>query len=310
MQRLDCSSADAGATRKAPRVNPSDGPHYVYHYTTSSALLPIAFDGGLHLGRLSEMNDPRESRDWEGISSRPILFEKLDEEIRRFKERIRIASFSAGAQDETETTKTSVHGYGKPTIWAHYADRHRGVCLAFDRHLVEAGLRRGLKETLDESGGLLRSRFVRYVENASDDVAYDSVQIPEGSELSDAVTSHYLRHFEDLFFTKHLDWRAENEWRWVIYDPADSAPRCIDMVGALVGVFLGADFDPSQFPSVRELIEALGADDVTMGKLAWDRLVPNLDHVHDIEGRLVIEPSMRARWGISARGTKPEDGRG
>lgn len=74
------------------------------------------------------------------------------------------------------------------TMWGHYADKHKGICLEFDAN----------------SEVFAQAVKVKYSNNIY------CIDINNSSDLSE---EHLLKHGYDLLFHKSVDWSYEREWR-------------------------------------------------------------------------------------------------
>lgn len=87
-----------------------------YHFTTIGSALKILKNKTLKVSRFNELNDPFE------LLSANIGDKSIRREIKSIRDNIidiqGIISFSKS--------------WRNPVQWAHYADRHKGVCLSFD----------------------------------------------------------------------------------------------------------------------------------------------------------------------------------
>ncbi|MGU6006337.1 DUF2971 domain-containing protein [Klebsiella pneumoniae] len=87
-----------------------------YHFTTIDSALKILSNETLKVSRFNELNDPFE------LLSANIGDKSIRRKIKRIRDNIidiqGIISFSKS--------------WRNPVQWAHYADRHKGICLSFD----------------------------------------------------------------------------------------------------------------------------------------------------------------------------------
>lgn len=99
----------------------------IYRFLPASSAIKSLLDRTLRASEISKLNDPYDSVPGILNAPKPSLENKeanrphrsIDEFIRTFtNQRIKLISFSKKATD--------------PVLWAHYADNHRGICLAFD----------------------------------------------------------------------------------------------------------------------------------------------------------------------------------
>lgn len=110
--------------------------------------------------------------------------------------------------------------YNIPKMWAHYADRNRGVCLKFDLDLL--GFRGRYKE-------MIYSDERQIFDFASQEID------------------------EDIwFFAKSTDWQEEQEIRYLIYPPKKENPKRIQRnfrypKDALKEIIFGSEWSEEQW---------------------------------------------------------------
>lgn len=121
-----------------------------------------------------------------------------------------------------------------PLIWAHYSDKHRGICLGFEIPDIK-----GDRETdiFD---------FVRYVDGP--------LSFPTGfPDLSHSQKDHIV---QDILFTKYSNWKYEQEIRsWSRLDDEENGIFFCDFGGTLglAEVIMGAKCVVSRKTIVRAL---------------------------------------------------------
>ncbi|MEJ7780908.1 MAG: DUF2971 domain-containing protein [Daejeonella sp.] len=119
-----------------------------------------------------------------------------------------------------------------PLLWAHYADKHRGVCLVFN-NTIRPRLKNNFEEFLKIDGRVMYQSFTKL--NYCTDII-------EG-----------LIH---LFAVKGKDWKYEKEHRYILYDCNtdyfDFAP------GFLTGVIFGMKVRNKEIHSFQKEVKQLG----------------------------------------------------
>ena len=241
---------------------PLDPNCWVFHYTTLGNARSIASTGSFRLGAMAAMNDPREYKATEPVTMRTSPSggpsrNDIDTAIRAFVDRrlqMRVASFTTDAAlgSPRSATRAAGRGYARPSLWAHYADCHRGVCLAFDR----AEFTRLVNATFGDNFANGEVEYVDGIDPADcsgildlDDVAHRGI---------DAVVGDHLRkHLGRLAFTKNADWSPEREWRCCVLDQLPSGHVEVGLLpGVVAGVVLGLDFPETGLNDVRDIADA------------------------------------------------------
>jgi len=81
---------------------------------------------------------------------------------------------------------------------------------------------------------------------------------------------HIRRHHRALFFEKALDWRDENEFRWVVAD-GGAASICLEFEDALVGIAFGETCPEDSIRACVRLARRVGID---FEQLKWKNSAP------------------------------------
>jgi hypothetical protein len=238
-----------------------NGPELLFHYTgLEAALEHILPTLKFRMGDYRKTNDPREAK-WNigfGVttSGQRNIFEIGDSawaEVDRVHSLMRMACFT---RDNRNAEYTELRGFGCMRMWAQYADRHRGVCLGFDK----ASLTHAFAVALEKTDRLIKGAVCYYVleekyrqdssELRARDIDGDSV---DAIGASMTITKHLREHQESLLFTKSRDWEDEKEYRWVYVAQDESDEVLISLGNSLRYVILGLDFPDPYLPSLFEL---------------------------------------------------------
>lgn len=197
-------------------------PEYIYHYTKASCASLILIFKRIKMSKIEETNDPRERlKYFEGISHCDDFRQnECIQLIEDFSNNYpTIACFSGDCKDKK--------GYNLPTMWAHYADNHKGVCLKINTR-----------------------KFLRENENLNCDfrwVKYLSTKDFNWFEISDKTSRDDI--LEKLFFSKRDDWSSENECRLFSLDGAEFC----SIANSVESIILGLDYESSSLPLIRLL---------------------------------------------------------
>ena len=223
---------------------------YVYHYTTlDTALCHILKNGTLKLNSFSNVNDPRENKSWNIVAcvraDLNLSLEQYDimsaEISKLIKGNVKVFCSSmdrASAVNQWQPEALLDRGFARPSMWQHYAGRHNGVCLMFDRKKLDTAI----KSQLDEAH--LFARAVDYSDAGvlltprNDPFYVDLVRLQSPEECIKVLEDHTKRWLGPLFFRKLADWQGEQEYRWVYFDH-NAADMYVKFNDALAGVVLG-----------------------------------------------------------------------
>lgn len=233
-------------------VNKTDYPEqYVYHYTSSqTAINHILNSGTLLFNTFDNVNDPRENKDWQfDLYTHFSLGDSLEpsKEFSRqvsllLKSKVKMVCFSSDSDEAIEMTADNIlsRGFSKPAMWHHYANKHDGVCLMFDRKKLDAAFRRYLATDgllcgfveYSNSGFLTRLSGHPFLLNLSGVNSLDLYHCVE------PIRKHLFKYYKDLFFRKLENWSNESEFRWLYFDSSDNT-KPIKFDDALVGILVG-----------------------------------------------------------------------
>ncbi len=240
-------------------------PNIIYHYTNSkTALEYILNNKNLKLSSISKTNDPAEYNDWGyfSFSDKKIIKKtvKLYPKIsRKVREETKFISFCKNSvkfnqnEDYNYKDQKIIEGLGcsKLRMWSQYGEDQKGVCLAFDLKKLEEEIKNGINKKND------------YWE--SDEIKYKSLPLFNQKKLEikpekvEEFGENYVDKFikerkKELFFTKHKDYKDENEHRIIVHDPKDEL-EFIDITSSLCGIILGDNFNEVYKPLVQKYVE-------------------------------------------------------
>jgi hypothetical protein len=198
--------------------------------------------------------------------------------MRELKSRVKILSLTAETPDPEaipgdERSDVFGRGFAHASLWEHYADNHRGVCLC----LGHRGLSRRMSEQL-EHVGTFNEGLVKYedAEIAAEARHFILDEVGEHG-VTAAVEEHVKKHLREVFFKKLLDWDSEVEYRYAL-QTGDSDPVFVNVGGALRAVILGAAVPPVYLPAVAAICDPMG---IEIFQIRWfngrPRLTPRAD---------------------------------
>lgn len=224
---------------------------YLYHYTSiEKALDFILKDRTLMFNSLRGTNDPKESKNWKfdfhvedklspTYDESMKLWHDVSEEI---KTKCKVLCFSKDMPGLGQDMINDIYlrGFAKPRMWAQYGDNHKGLCFAFERKRIEA---------------LLIEQFGQCAELYGSDINYknsplkgDITRSPYTLDypllrevgIAEYVKLHIDTYNAELIFEKSLDWRDENEYRFLKHiDSLEN--QFLHFENALKGIVFGAD---------------------------------------------------------------------
>jgi len=165
--------------------------------------------------------------------------------------------------------------YARPRMWDQYGDKHRGVCLVFDRAALDAAITASLSPL-----GLLWSGEVTYdnAALASAVVTANELRLPPGrdvteEELTMLIVEHLAEHQKVLLFTKMADYKDERELRYVVHDNTEEPYVWADFADALHAVVLGEAFPDDK---VQRASDAAIAAGIAIRRMRWGPYGPRV----------------------------------
>lgn len=233
----------------------------IYHYTNKKiAINKILGKNNFLFSQNKNFNDPKENKIWFNSRDDNQHFEWNDF-FRKFQENIQIASFTKDNLYEKNKYINSIgvlypgRGFNHPRMWAQYADNHHGVCLAFDKNKIENELIRNNSIFQYYCGEIEYVPSLFY--KIEDEKIYNSYFFDTKDKLKsniDLILEKTEKGRIPFFFRKMLDWKEENEYRFVIIKN-NSSRLSINILDNLVAIILGWSFPESQYKKVIKLGE-------------------------------------------------------
>lgn len=143
-------------------------------------------------------------------------------------------------------------GYTKPRMWAQYADDFKGICLGIKKHNLISKIEDVYQDKELEYGDVIYSTEEGYVTKV-----IQATSLKEDSNIlsNEEILEKMLRKYkETYFFTKHPDWKTENEFRVIIRDKNENN-NYIDIDGALEFIVVGTEVEDDKVEVVLQKVE-------------------------------------------------------
>lgn len=163
----------------------------LYHYTTIDSAIAIISTGCFRMSKLEKMNDINESY-------RPISC--YIESYNSDKDYETLTAAEKELQNYRQASMTiddTLPGFALSTMWGHYADKGRGVCIVFDKWLLLEKLR---------IGGEYHPLRVEYTDNYNNNIF-----------IKGDPAKYFQDNINALFFRKSDEWKHEQEFRIIRY---------------------------------------------------------------------------------------------
>lgn len=193
---------------------------YIYHYTNAKSFWKILHTMSLKLSKFEGSNDLNEANLANVDRIHDVLMLKALESF--IGERCSYLSFVQDGNIEMGEPEGTNH----PRMWSQYAQNGEGVCLVLDK---EKFLNINKKELCNKFHKL---ESVKYgFKNGANVIIKDDYSSGKEEEL-------IKKHYKELFFKKHLDWKQEKEKRLFGID----LPNFLSIKGAIEYICLGPKF--------------------------------------------------------------------
>jgi len=257
-------------------------PKEVFHYTKNCSAIKILSEKRIRLGQFKYTNDPRESRKWAipgeylgvvPITQKDIL--RFDEGTKRLNDEInklrlqewKVLCVSMHHPRQNRSDNPFYLGNCRPNMWAHYGEDHKGICLKFNGKILD----QRIKELKSKKGCDTFRGKVRYNDFALLKPIFFRINFEQFSQdLNQAIRSHLKDHYREYFLLKASDWRAEYEYRWMVFSTEDS-PEYISIEGAIEGVIIGQNYPMEDISLIKKLCHDL---EIEPTGINWPQGIP------------------------------------
>lgn len=243
---------------------------YLYHYTNVEKASKILYNESIRFSPIINTNDTVEAKVKISFTKEEIKEfnkkqQKINEYMKKYNEYLQLLCFckdkKRGKQIYTkENDMYSIdmmgRGFSLPRMWAQYADNNKGVCLIINKEKFE--------EEIDKKMELILSADVQYKTLFSTfhmgteiiETLYECVCEDDNTTMTGYVfAKKHLDYVKYSFFTKFLDWKNENEYRYLIGSD-NTRPREIKNLSKyLEGIVVGERIEPVQRWAIEQLAE-------------------------------------------------------
>lgn len=229
----------------------------LYHYccleTAKNYILPT---NNLLLSNIVNTNDPRENKHFtfrsesKGMTNDEITI-KNSEVNALLKKNCKTLCFSQDYKGKW--------GCASSQMWAHYGDKHRGICLELDKKAF-------IKENPHIDWSLFKNvKYVNHkipkISDKPNDNPFNQKTINYISAKKAGFENYVLnvfrkKHLDYFYFTKNKEWESEREIR-IIHFGDDSIKEFCSIKGSLRNIHLGIKFDDAELPSIQKLVSGI-----------------------------------------------------
>ncbi|EHU1305756.1 DUF2971 domain-containing protein [Acinetobacter baumannii] len=253
---------------------------YLYHYTKASTAIDyILKNKNLQLGSMLNTNDPKESKNWlfELGTNENADLDKYDlfDTSSKVDFIIKSSTYMLCFTKDKELTGDHIQditkrGYGHSRMWAQYAANHTGICLIFEKKLLE----KSFIATFNSYTYFMQD--VKYIDRfiGERDSAYIvNVDYLEKLGLEDYALAHAETYKNRLFFEKLEDWKNENEYR-LILQGYKNKQLLFPYEHSLKGIVFGASCSEADIQNIVDLTHNMGIEYI---QLKWRNCSPWYD---------------------------------
>lgn len=258
-------------------------PKELCHYTKKDiAIEKILYEGKIKFNQIGRTNDPKESLVHLSAPYFPSLGNKnadgyyilLVNEFQRIQKEewkvLCMTMHSSPKKSQDEITSKFQHGWNRPTMWAHYAENHSGVCIVFDGNK----LYKNIKSKLGQHK--VFPKKVSYKKPSTQHKSYDGFQQiiqtqPEIDDLRAEIRKHLEENRNEYFFSKFSTWKDETEYRFLTHS-ASVDNELINVQGTIKYILVGSNFPKAYIPSIEKIAIELN---ISAGKMVWRNGIPN-----------------------------------
>jgi len=208
----------------------------IYHYCKfDTAMLYILLKGELKLSPRHKSVDPIESTKpfHYHSSNNPLVSLTFEERKKRelfreqYNKNIKQLCFCKNSNKKNNEIQIPPplehYGFMKPRMWDQYADKYKGVCLAFSKKELE-------KQTDID---FVISKEVDYVKYNILELNHPSIN--DDLEF-DVYCQNEIKRIQNIIFRKHIDYIGENEYRFCSFSKKEDV--YIDISNCLKGIVI------------------------------------------------------------------------
>ncbi|KTD32344.1 hypothetical protein Lmor_2282 [Legionella moravica] len=219
---------------------------YVAHYTKAQiAIKSILPNQTIKLGNALSVNDPYENKlswfeDDCSTNAKDYVFDR-DEAKKILGQRIKLFCTTRCKLENENEIFSYIHGlknsyFSIPSMWAHYGDNHAGVCLIFDKEILNEQIKKGRSDQFLSK----KVEYEDYTPHLSAEVNRSNLKTYlENPKIFNEFCYPYIK---DVFFKKNICWSYEDEYRWLLLTENEDE-LLVNYQNSLKALVLGADFD-------------------------------------------------------------------
>lgn len=259
----------------------------LFHYTSQkTALNFILKERRIRFTPFGKLKDPRESKKWSfdiigpshrNMNEREMVRKEFNDFIKR---KCKVLCLCGRGKEEVNLEGNAIPeyrkslcnaGFTKSRMWAQYAGNHKGVCFVFSKKALQSQLATSFSNNKKYNGlvtyqyyleNFVRARKVDYIPLIRDGV----------DKILREQTDKFHREY---FFLKLMDYRDEDEYRFVVVVDDDGGFVYMPIKSSLRGIILGIDFPKGKRKDVLSMTSGFD-NKVSVRVLDWQEGRPQL----------------------------------
>ncbi len=162
-------------------------------------------------------------------------------------------------------------GYLRPRMWSQYGKNHTGVCLVFHKNKLYDKLSETIRKY---ENAFIVNRRVSYTNKVLNQRGVYKILT---KDLKLSPKSFIEQNARFFLFTKFLDYKDEQEYRFVVFGLEKSLKDFyIDIQSFLVGIICGYNFHPQYIPIIQRYAKRNG---VPAFKIHWAEWFPRFEKI-------------------------------
>lgn len=228
---------------------------FIYHYTSAEVAREFILPNGtLQFSNINQLNDPEESTKYECLflnnsenNEKPDSLSMLMDFKQTFPSLLFSSSFCTDKKKDDNTNLHLNKGFMLSRMWGTYGDKHKGVCLCFDKAKLLDSFQKYNGNNFDiyKSDVKYSKDIIDYIRKFSQSDKYVS---PTGINAScntyEEFSNHIITNKDFFFFWKQNDWRDENEFKILLVQKESQINSKIFLPfgNSLTAIFMGEKF--------------------------------------------------------------------
>lgn len=236
-----------------------DKRNIIYHYTKkATALKKILRNNEFSFSHNKNLNDPKENKIWFNSDIKEQSFD-WRAYFDFYQLNVQLACFTIDNIREMKKYDDTIglvypgRGFNHPRMWAQYSDNHEGICLAFDKDKFALNINKvkNLRKLYSDKIMYVPSLF----HNINSKKIYNAYQVDSDNSrlpIDELALMKIKQGKKTFFFRKLLDWKDENEYRFVVVSKSANQIS-IPIDNSLVTIILGWQFPEDDLEEIIEL---------------------------------------------------------